>query len=171
MKNKGPPIRGHTDSSPTPCPGISQRSPNRTGHWTASLGLARTSDSRSQSRATKTARRGRAIAPAGASTGQNEALDLRDGGAAFGGLGVDRASGKRVDSKLPQRFMGSPLSIKTAIDRRLIDLDGTPNKARLGANATCRSLDGSAACGGRRSPGAALASGSRTAARFRCRCP
>jgi enolase len=79
--------------------------------------------------------RGRAIAPAGASTGINEALDLRDGGRAFGGLGVDRAVG-HVSTEIASALCGMPVADQAAIDRTLIELDGTPNKARLGGNAT-----------------------------------
>jgi enolase 1/2/3 len=77
---------------------------------------------------------GRAIAPAGASTGHNEALDLRDCGAAFGGFGVDRAV-QNVSTEIAAALHGFAVVDQTAIDRCLIDLDGTPNKARLGANA------------------------------------
>ena len=79
--------------------------------------------------------RGRAIAPAGASTGTNEAIDLRDGGALFGGLGVDRAV-RNVSSEIAEALRGMPAMDQEAVDRRLIELDGTPQKARLGGNAT-----------------------------------
>ena len=78
---------------------------------------------------------GRAIAPAGASTGINEAVDLRDGGHAFGGLGVERAVG-HVSTEIANALRGMPVTDQEAIDRALIELDGTPNKARLGGNAT-----------------------------------
>jgi hypothetical protein len=78
--------------------------------------------------------RGRAIAPAGASTGTNEAIDLRDGGDAFGGLGVERAL-RNVSTEIAEALRGMPLD-QQAIDRRLVELDGTPQKARLGGNAT-----------------------------------
>jgi enolase len=78
---------------------------------------------------------GRAMAPAGASTSANEAIDLRDGGAAFGGLGVDRAV-RNISSEISQALRGLSVMDQEAIDRRLIELDGTPNKARLGGNAT-----------------------------------
>jgi enolase len=78
---------------------------------------------------------GRAIAPAGASTGINEAVDLRDGGPAFGGLGVDRAVG-HVSTEIGNALSGMSVMDQQAIDQRLIELDGTSNKARLGANAT-----------------------------------
>jgi enolase len=77
---------------------------------------------------------GRAIAPAGASTGTNEAVDLRDGGSAFSGLGVDRAVG-HVSGEIANALRGLPIADQAAIDRRMIELDGTPNKARLGGNA------------------------------------
>ena len=79
--------------------------------------------------------RGRAIAPAGASTGINEAVDLRDGGYAFGGLGVDRAV-RHVSVDIANAICGMSVMDQEAIDRTLIALDGTPNKARLGGNAT-----------------------------------
>jgi enolase len=79
--------------------------------------------------------RGRAIAPAGASTGVNEAIDLRDGGHASGGLGVDRAVG-HVSGEIAKAICGLPVMDQEAIDEALIALDGTPNKARLGGNAT-----------------------------------
>src|SRR5689334_6543015 len=77
---------------------------------------------------------GRAIAPAGASTGTYEAVELRDGGADFGGFGVDRAVAN-VNGEIAAALRGMPVADQTAIDRRLIELDGTPNKARLGGNA------------------------------------
>jgi enolase len=79
--------------------------------------------------------RGRAIAPAGASTGTHEAVELRDGGAAFGGFGVDQAIAN-VNGEIAAALRSMPIADQTAIDRRLIALDGTPNKARLGGNAT-----------------------------------
>ena len=78
---------------------------------------------------------GRAIAPAGASTGTHEAVELRDGGDAFGGFGVDRAIAN-VNGEIAAALRSMPITDQTGIDRRLIDLDGTPNKARLGGNAT-----------------------------------
>src|SRR5712692_3491991 len=78
---------------------------------------------------------GRAIAPAGASTGTHEAVELRDGGEAFGGFGVDRATGN-VNGEIAAALCSMPIADQSAIDRRLIELDGTPNKARLGGNAT-----------------------------------
>jgi enolase len=77
---------------------------------------------------------GRAIAPAGASTGSGEALDLRDGGDAFGGYGVRRAVAN-VNGDIANAVTGMDATNQAALDARLIGLDGTPNKSRLGANA------------------------------------
>jgi enolase len=77
---------------------------------------------------------GRAIAPAGASTGSGEALDLRDGGAAFGGFGVARALTALNDVVAPA-LRGLDASEQAALDAKLIALDGTPEKSRLGGNA------------------------------------
>jgi enolase len=77
---------------------------------------------------------GRAIAPAGASTGTGEALDLRDGGEAFGGYDVTRAIG-HVNNEIARAVTGLDGADQAAVDRRLIELDGTPSKSRLGANA------------------------------------
>ena len=78
---------------------------------------------------------GRAIAPAGASTGSGEALDLRDGGAAFGALDVTRAVAN-IGDEITAALTGMDAAQQAAIDRALIALDGTENKRRLGANAT-----------------------------------
>jgi len=78
---------------------------------------------------------GRAIAPAGASTGSNEALDLRDGGDAFGGFDVTRAV-SHVNHEIARAVTGADTADQAGLDARLIALDGTPNKSRLGANAT-----------------------------------
>ena len=77
---------------------------------------------------------GRAIAPAGASTGTGEALDLRDGGERFGGYDVTRAVG-HVNNEIARAVTGLDGADQPALDRRLIELDGTPSKSRLGANA------------------------------------
>ncbi|HEX3989778.1 MAG TPA: phosphopyruvate hydratase, partial [Acetobacteraceae bacterium] len=77
---------------------------------------------------------GRAIAPAGASTGSGEAVDLRDGGDAFGGYGVQRAVAN-VNEAIAYAITGMDATNQAALDARLIALDGTPNKSRLGANA------------------------------------
>ncbi len=78
--------------------------------------------------------RGRAIAPAGASTGLGEALDRRDGGPAFGGLDVTKAVAS-VNGEIDRALRGLDVLDQAAIDRRLIGLDGTANKSRLGGNA------------------------------------
>jgi len=78
---------------------------------------------------------GRAIAPAGASRGSREAIDLRDGGDALGGLDV-RLAVEHVSGLIAQRLAGLDATDQEAIDLALIQLDGTPNKARLGGNAT-----------------------------------
>jgi enolase len=85
---------------------------------------------------------GRAAVPSGASTGVHEAVELRDGGAAFGGKGVTKA----VENVLREIFPaleGMAVDDQFAIDSTLIELDGTPNKGRLGANAI---LGASLAC-------------------------
>src|SRR3954447_21959592 len=78
--------------------------------------------------------KGRAIVPSGASTGVHEAVELRDGGSRFGGKGVEQAVAN-VDGEIADRVEGMEALDQRAIDYALIDLDGTPNKARLGANA------------------------------------
>ena len=78
---------------------------------------------------------GRAIAPAGASRGAREAIDLRDGGARFGGFGVDQAVAN-VRGPIAKALVGLDACNQFAVDTTLIHLDGTPNKARLGGNAT-----------------------------------
>jgi enolase len=77
---------------------------------------------------------GRAAVPSGASTGVHEALELRDGGEAYGGKGVTRAV-ENVRGEVAQALRGFDAADQEGLDRLLIDLDGTPNKARLGANA------------------------------------
>jgi len=77
---------------------------------------------------------GRAIAPAGASTGSGEALDLRDGGDAFGGYDVTKAV-SHVNSMIANAVIGMNAADQEALDERLIELDGTRTKTRLGANA------------------------------------
>jgi len=77
---------------------------------------------------------GRAAVPSGASTGQFEAVELRDGGDAWLGKGVTKAVAN-VDGELGAALAGRDASDQEAVDRVLIDTDGTPNKGRLGANA------------------------------------
>jgi enolase len=78
---------------------------------------------------------GRAIAPAGASKGTREALELRDGGDRFGGLDVMQAVG-HVNGIISHALVGTKADNQSVLDQALIDLDGTVNKSRLGANAT-----------------------------------
>jgi enolase len=78
---------------------------------------------------------GRAIAPAGVSTGSAEAHDLRDGGETFGGLDVAHAVAN-VNGTIAARLYGQEAGDQAALDRMLIELDGTETKSRLGANAT-----------------------------------
>ncbi|HSZ13162.1 MAG TPA: phosphopyruvate hydratase [Solirubrobacteraceae bacterium] len=77
---------------------------------------------------------GRAAVPSGASTGEFEATELRDGGTAWGGKGVTRAVAN-VDGEIARAVTGMDAADQGALDRALIELDGTPNKSRLGANA------------------------------------
>jgi len=77
---------------------------------------------------------GRAIAPAGASTGSAEALDKRDGGTAFGGRDVNGAVAA-VNGPIAETLNGRAVSDQEGLDRTLIELDGSPDKSRLGANA------------------------------------
>jgi enolase len=77
---------------------------------------------------------GRAIVPSGASTGAHEATELRDGGTRFKGKGVLTAVAN-VNGEIASALVGSDASNQSAIDNTLCELDGTPNKSRLGANA------------------------------------
>jgi len=77
---------------------------------------------------------GRAIVPSGASTGEHEAVELRDGGKRFLGKGVERAV-RNVNRTLAPRLRGKEAKDQGGIDRFMIELDGTPDKRRLGANA------------------------------------
>jgi enolase len=77
---------------------------------------------------------GRAIVPSGASTGAHEATELRDGGTRFKGKGVLNAVAN-VNSEISTALVGIDASNQSAIDNTLCELDGTPNKSRLGANA------------------------------------
>ena len=78
--------------------------------------------------------RGRAIVPSGASTGEHEARELRDGGSRYGGKGVATAVAN-VNGEIASALVGSDASDQATLDDRLCALDGTPNKSRLGANA------------------------------------
>jgi enolase len=77
---------------------------------------------------------GRAAVPSGASTGVHEAVELRDGGAPYGGKAVLKAVAN-ANGELREAVLGLEATEQEALDRVLIDLDGTPNKGRLGANA------------------------------------
>jgi enolase len=77
---------------------------------------------------------GRAAVPSGASTGVHEAVELRDGGVPYGGKGVMQAVAN-VTGEIAAAVAGLDASDQKAVDRCLIELDGTPNKGRLGANA------------------------------------
>ena len=77
---------------------------------------------------------GRAISPSGASTGSREAVELRDGGAAWGGKGVQIAV-NNVNGEINDALEGYDANDQRSVDLAMIDLDGTPNKGRLGANA------------------------------------
>lgn len=79
--------------------------------------------------------KGRAIAPAGASKGTREALELRDGGEPFGGLDVLHAVA-HINGEIAKALIGTDAENQFALDQTLIALDGTENKTRLGANAT-----------------------------------
>lgn len=77
---------------------------------------------------------GRAAVPSGASTGEHEAVELRDGGNDFMGKGVLKAV-SNVNDTIAQHIVGVSVFEQNAIDQMMIDLDGTPNKSKLGANA------------------------------------
>src|SRR5438105_11106066 len=77
---------------------------------------------------------GRAAVPSGASTGAHEAVELRDGGSEYGGKAVTRAVAN-ANGEIADAVRGLDAADQEALDRRLIELDGTPNKGRLGANA------------------------------------
>jgi enolase len=77
---------------------------------------------------------GRAAVPSGASTGEFEAVELRDGGSAWAGKGVGGAVAN-VNGEIAAAITGVDADDQSGLDRRMIELDGTPNKARLGANA------------------------------------
>jgi enolase len=77
---------------------------------------------------------GRAIVPSGASTGEHEAVELRDGGKRYLGKGVSNAV-NNVNTEIAELLVGLDASDQRSIDNKMILLDATPNKARLGANA------------------------------------
>ena len=77
---------------------------------------------------------GRAAVPSGASTGAFEAVELRNGGDRYLGLGVQKAV-KNVNEKISNEIIGLNALDQVGIDKKMLELDGTPNKAKLGANA------------------------------------
>ena len=77
---------------------------------------------------------GRAAVPSGASTGEHEAVELRDGGDSFMGKGVSKAV-DNVNSVIAEEILGMSVFDQNLLDQTMIDLDGTPNKSKLGANA------------------------------------
>ena len=77
---------------------------------------------------------GRAAVPSGASTGEHEAVELRDGGKSYMGKGVSQAV-KNVNTLIAEEIIGASVFEQNLIDKTMIDLDGTPNKSKLGANA------------------------------------
>jgi enolase len=77
---------------------------------------------------------GRAAVPSGASTGQFEAVELRDGGSRYGGKGVETAV-DNINERIAESIVGLDAQDQRAIDETMIELDGTPNKGELGANA------------------------------------
>ncbi|MDT7920700.1 MAG: phosphopyruvate hydratase [Meiothermus sp.] len=78
--------------------------------------------------------RGRAVVPSGASTGAHEAVELRDGGPRFGGKGVLRAVAA-INERIADEVIGLDALNQEAVDKTMLELDGTPNKGNLGANA------------------------------------
>ena len=114
------------------------------------------------------ARLGRAAVPSGASTGEHEAVELRDGDEPFGGKGVLRAV-EHVDGEIARAVGGREAADQAGLDRALIELDGTDTKSRLGANAI---LGVSLAVARAQPPSAGSRSGATWAARTRtcCRC-
>lgn len=83
---------------------------------------------------TETGTIGRFAVPSGASTGEHEAVELRDGGKDFMGKGVSKAI-ENVNDVISERLLGFSVFEQNLIDQAMIDLDGTPNKGKLGANA------------------------------------
>jgi enolase len=77
---------------------------------------------------------GRAAVPSGASTGEHEAVELRDGGKAYMGKGVSKAV-ENVNTEIASEVVGMSVFEQNSIDKMMIELDGTPNKSNLGANA------------------------------------
>ena len=76
---------------------------------------------------------GRAAVPSGASTGEHEAVEMRDGGSSYMGKGVQNAV-KIVNDVISKKLIGLSVFDQTGIDKLMIELDGTENKSKLGAN-------------------------------------
>ena len=105
-------------------------------HAPPRLGFARPADAWKRRSRSASGAVGRAIAPAGASRGSREAIDLRDGGARFGGMDVTQAIANVERRRSRARSPAATPLDQAGIDAALIALDGTPNKAKLGGNAT-----------------------------------
>ena len=113
---------------------------------------------------------GRAAVPSGASTGVHEAVELRDGGSEYGGKAVTQAVAN-VTRRDPRRpCVGLDAAEQEALDRALIELDGTPNKGRLGANAILGVSLAAAKAAAADARRVALPLPRRRRARRRCRC-
>ena len=111
---------------------------------------------------------GRAAVPSGASTGSREAIELRDGDKAATSARACCKAVEHINTEISEAVLGLDASEQAFLDRTLIDLDGTENKSRLGANAT---LAGQHGGGARRGRGiAACRCTAISAARARCRC-
>ena len=108
---------------------------------------------------------GRADVPAGRSRGRHEPVELRDGGSRFGGFGVQRAVSSVRDVLAPA-LVGGPAVPQRQVDVRLVELDGTPDRSHLGANAL---LGVSLATA--RAVAAAAGSAALPAPERRCPCP
>ena len=89
---------------------------------------------------------GRAAVPSGASTGEHEAVELRDGGSAYKGKGVTRAV-ENVRGPIRGELIGADAADQAAIDAAMIAIDGTPNKGKMGANAILAVSMAAAFCG------------------------
>ena len=89
---------------------------------------------------------GRMMVPSGASTGKFEALELRDGGKRYNGKGVTKAV-NHINTEIKKILIGKNVQEQEHIDRLLIELDGTANKSKLGANAILGASFAVAPCG------------------------
>ena len=113
---------------------------------------------------------GRAAVPSGASTGSREAIELRDGDKSrYLGKGVLKAV-EHINTEISEAVLGLDASEQAFLDQTLIDLDGTENKSRLGANADAGRLDGRGARRCRRIAACRCTATSAAWAACRCRC-